>query len=142
MVWLGDPRPVTVNMGMSMPSWFDINSLEPELFNLNPPGLKEGPSETVEAWGGELLKRLFDRVMEEQSQGLQVETCFLIASLGINVGVLSPLSVSIYFNHSWAKAWYGEDSMARSILLSVYMRRDEEMPQVIAVHFLVVFVVF
>lgn len=32
-----------MNMGMSMPSWFDINSLEPELFNLNPPGLKEGP---------------------------------------------------------------------------------------------------
>lgn len=34
-------RRVTVNMGMSMPSWFDINSLEPELFKLNPPGLKD-----------------------------------------------------------------------------------------------------
>lgn len=33
--------PVTVNMGMSMPSWFDINSLDPTLFSLDPPGLGE-----------------------------------------------------------------------------------------------------
>ena len=35
------PRPVTVNMGMSMPSWFDINSLDPRLFRRNPPGLAQ-----------------------------------------------------------------------------------------------------
>eukprot|EP00933_Yihiella_yeosuensis_P027939 TRINITY_DN2174_c2_g3_i2.p1 TRINITY_DN2174_c2_g3~~TRINITY_DN2174_c2_g3_i2.p1 ORF type:complete len:321 (-),score=67.00 TRINITY_DN2174_c2_g3_i2:288-1250(-) len=34
-------EPVTVNMGMRMPSWFDINSLEPELFALNPAGMSE-----------------------------------------------------------------------------------------------------
>ncbi|CAE7701714.1 SCT1 [Symbiodinium necroappetens] len=34
-------QPVTVNMGMSMPSWFDINSLDPQLFRRNPPGLAE-----------------------------------------------------------------------------------------------------
>jgi len=34
-------QPVTVNGGMSMPSWFDINSLEPELFTLDPPGIAE-----------------------------------------------------------------------------------------------------
>ena len=38
--WRYSLRPVTVNMGISMPSWFDINSLEPELFKLNPKGLK------------------------------------------------------------------------------------------------------
>lgn len=34
-------QPVTVNMGMVMPSWFDINSLQPELFKLNPLGMSE-----------------------------------------------------------------------------------------------------
>ena len=34
-------QPVTINNGMSMPSWFDINSLDPTLFKLNPPGLEE-----------------------------------------------------------------------------------------------------
>ncbi|CAE7585573.1 unnamed protein product [Symbiodinium natans] len=34
-------QPVTVNMGMSMPSWFDINSLDPRLFRRNPPGLAQ-----------------------------------------------------------------------------------------------------
>ncbi|CAJ1392086.1 unnamed protein product [Effrenium voratum] len=34
-------QPVTVNGGMWMPSWFDINSLNPNNFQLNPPGLKQ-----------------------------------------------------------------------------------------------------
>lgn len=41
-------QPVTVNMGMRMPSWFDINSLDPALFTLDPPGLAES-SEYVRA---------------------------------------------------------------------------------------------
>uniref|UniRef100_A0A7S0FGT1 Phospholipase/carboxylesterase/thioesterase domain-containing protein n=1 Tax=Pyrodinium bahamense TaxID=73915 RepID=A0A7S0FGT1_9DINO len=34
-------QPVTVNMGASMPSWFDINTLDLELFSMNPPGLAD-----------------------------------------------------------------------------------------------------
>jgi len=34
-------QPVTVNMGISMPSWFDINSLDPRLFQMDPMGLAD-----------------------------------------------------------------------------------------------------
>ena len=40
-IWGAFLRSVTVNMGMSMPSWFDINSLDPRLFRRNPPGLAQ-----------------------------------------------------------------------------------------------------
>ncbi|CAK9087827.1 unnamed protein product [Durusdinium trenchii] len=54
-------------------------------------------------------------------EDLPLETCFLVASLGLNVAALAPLSGSIYFNMSLTKAWYGEPTVARSILVSVYM---------------------
>mmetsp|Transcript_88339 Transcript_88339/g.248826 ORF Transcript_88339/g.248826 Transcript_88339/m.248826 type:complete len:300 (-) Transcript_88339:29-928(-) len=34
-------QPVTVNGGMAMPSWFDIASLDPKLFAVNPAGLAD-----------------------------------------------------------------------------------------------------
>ena len=56
VVELPQPRPVTVNMGMSMPSWFDINSLDPTLFKLNPPGLEESAAAVKSLVQAELEK--------------------------------------------------------------------------------------
>eukprot|EP00931_Biecheleriopsis_adriatica_P089409 TRINITY_DN63546_c0_g1_i1.p1 TRINITY_DN63546_c0_g1~~TRINITY_DN63546_c0_g1_i1.p1 ORF type:complete len:295 (-),score=52.16 TRINITY_DN63546_c0_g1_i1:64-948(-) len=34
-------QPVTMNGGMPMPSWFDVKSVDPAMFTLDPPGLAE-----------------------------------------------------------------------------------------------------
>eukprot|EP00913_Durusdinium_trenchii_P007747 g7276.t1 len=155
-------QPVTCNMGAWMPSWFDINSLEPDLFQLDPPGLKESAEQVRQLiqddvdkipvhffhgeadplvplwWGRRSMKQLqaqgvvlpvtslvsvsiFVLFLCQGMEDLPLETCFLVASLGLNVAALAPLSGSIYFNMSLTKAWYGEPTVARSILVSVYM---------------------
>ena len=84
----------------------------------------------------EVLYHLEDYFLVPQLTQLLQEgqRCHQVASLTLNVVILAPLSVSLYLDLSLAKAprrrlvggarveaWYGEQSVARSIVASTYV---------------------
>lgn len=111
-------QPVTVNMGISMPSWFDINSLEPELFKLNPKGLKESAEYVRSLMKEELAAGISsDRVVLvgfsqggavvlEAALGQGSEACGAVLVLSSFVGSALPAALSpateVHFFHGEA----------------------------------------
>ncbi|CAJ1338518.1 unnamed protein product [Effrenium voratum] len=73
--------------------------------------------------GGKFLDKVGVTVAFPVAMGTEywLETGFLLTSMALNVGLLTPVCVGLYFNMPLMTEWYGEPTIARGILLSVYL---------------------